>query len=63
MRRWQIRKVTGKKTLQIWDDKNKTFVAESPSGSPTQVAAVVATLRLIVGDYAPGELVNIDDPA
>jgi hypothetical protein len=61
MARWQVRKVTGKKTLQIWDDKHKTLVAESPAGSTTQVAAVIAALRLVVGDYVPGELVNVDD--
>jgi hypothetical protein len=61
MARWQVRKVTGKKTLQIWDDKTKRIVAESPSGSPTQVAAVIATLRLVVGDYEIGEVINVDD--
>lgn len=61
MARWQVRKVTGKKTLQIWDEKQKLIVAESPSGSPTQVAAIIATLRLVAGDYTIGEVINIDD--
>lgn len=61
MARWQIRKVTGKKTLQIWDEKQKAIVAESPSGSATQVSALIATLRLVAGDYAIGEVINIDD--
>ena len=53
MARWQVRKVAGKKTLQIWDDKFKAIVAESPSGSVSQVSAVIATLRIVVGDAAP----------
>ena len=61
MARWQIRKVPGKKTLQIWDDKFKQISAESPSGSLSAVSAVIATLRIVVGDAAPGETINVDD--
>ena len=43
MARWQVRKVAGKKTLQIWDDKFKQIVGESPSGNLAAVSAVIAT--------------------
>ena len=61
MARWQVRKVAGKKTLQIWDDKFKQIVGESPSGNVAAVSAIIATLRIVVGDAAPGETINVDD--
>lgn len=61
MARYQIRKVAGKKTLQVWDEKNKAIVAESPSGSTSIVSLFVATLRVAAGDFVPPEIVNLDD--
>ena len=61
MGRWQIRKVAGKKTLQVWDERNKAIVAESPSGSASVVSLFVATLRIGAGEFVPPEIVNLDD--
>jgi hypothetical protein len=61
MARYQLRKVAGKKTLQIWDDKFKLVVAESPNGNTGACAAVIATLRIIVGDYSPTDVINVEE--
>lgn len=61
MSRWTVRKVAGKKTLQVYDERIKRVVAESPSGSTAAITTLVVSLRLVAGDLDPAEVLNLDE--
>ena len=61
MPRWTVRKVAGKKTLQVYDERIKRVVAESQSGATTAITTLVVSLRLVAGDLDPTEVLNLDE--